>query len=148
MYHPWWNCQCAIHEVGCFSNQIFWRILMPVYGKVTCYLCTTVGVFYFYDRNSGQRNRQDWNSRIILMPSWCSDRKKLKNDQRAYFYFQAIDAGDTIFVHTFGAYFGLGVSRILYTKSTLDHKNEVKNIFLWLTPCSHGLFFRIFFCSS
>ena len=113
-------------------------------GKVTCYLCTTVSVFYFYDRNSGRRNRQDWNSRIILMPSWCSDRKKLKNDQRAYFYFQAIDAGDTIFVHTFGAYFGLGVSRILYTKSTLDHKNEVKNIFLWLTPCGHGLFLKVF----
>jgi len=58
-------------------------------------------------------------------------------------YLKAIDAGDTIFVHTFGAYFGLGVSRILYTKSTLDHKNEgsdythdhfsmIGTIFLWM----------------
>jgi len=58
-------------------------------------------------------------------------------------YLRAIDAGDTIFVHTFGAYFGLGVSRVLYSKSTLDHKNEgsdythdhfsmIGTIFLWM----------------
>jgi len=59
-------------------------------------------------------------------------------------YLHAIDAGDTIFVHTFGAYFGLGVSRILYTKAlskenknegsdyTHDHFSMIGTIFLWL----------------
>ena len=56
---------------------------------------------------------------------------------------QAIDAGDTIFVHVFGAYFGLAVSRMLYTKATADHQNQssgytsdlfsmVGTIFLWM----------------
>jgi len=59
-------------------------------------------------------------------------------------YLHAIDAGDTIFVHTFGAYFGLGVSRILYTRAlakdnknegsdyTHDHFSMIGTIFLWL----------------
>merc|ERR1712012_918437 len=57
--------------------------------------------------------------------------------------FKAIDAGDTIFVHTFGAYFGLACSRILYDKNVEKSKNEgsgytsdlfsmIGTIFLWM----------------
>merc|ERR1719232_1297272 len=38
-------------------------------------------------------------------------------------YLGAVDAGDTIFVHLFGAYFGLTVSRVLYNP---DHDNSSK----------------------
>ena len=38
---------------------------------------------------------------------------------------KAIDGGDTIFVHIFGAYFGLTVSRVLYkSKASDDHPNR------------------------
>jgi len=57
--------------------------------------------------------------------------------------FKAIDAGDTIFVHTFGAYFGLACSRVLYDKNVEKSKNEgsgytsdlfsmIGTIFLWM----------------
>ena len=58
-------------------------------------------------------------------------------------YMGARDAGDTIFVHMFGAYFGLAASRILYTEEstksskaganrTSDLFSMVGTVFLWL----------------
>ena len=39
-------------------------------------------------------------------------------------YFGTRDAGDTIFVHMFGAYYGLAISRVLYTPETVDNQNK------------------------
>lgn len=36
-------------------------------------------------------------------------------------YLGAVDAGDTIFVHLFGAYFGLTVSRVLHNPGQSCH---------------------------
>jgi len=58
-------------------------------------------------------------------------------------YIGAVDAGDTIFVHVFGAYFGLAVMRVLYnpghSKSELDGVSYtsdlfsmVGTVFLWM----------------
>jgi len=58
-------------------------------------------------------------------------------------YIKAVDAGDTIFVHMFGAYFGLAVSWVLYNKSTTESEKAGANytndlfsmigtIFLWM----------------
>nr|AKN21682.1 slc42a-2 [Schmidtea mediterranea] len=38
--------------------------------------------------------------------------------------FHAVDAGDTIFVHTFGAYFGLGCAWVISGKDAREHENE------------------------
>ena len=54
-----------------------------------------------------------------------------------------MDAGDSIFVHAFGAYFGLAVSRAMYTPNVTDNKKQgsgytsdlfsmVGTIFLWM----------------
>ena len=58
-------------------------------------------------------------------------------------YMGAVDAGDTIFVHMFGAYFGLAVSRVLYNRQastskkaganrTSDLFSMVGTVFLWM----------------
>ena len=58
-------------------------------------------------------------------------------------YLKAVDAGDTIFVHVFGAYFGLTVARVLYNKDqttsskegssyTSDMFSMVGTVFLWV----------------
>ena len=39
-------------------------------------------------------------------------------------YFGAVDAGDSIFVHAFGAYFGLAVSRMLYSEKTINNAKQ------------------------
>jgi len=58
-------------------------------------------------------------------------------------FIKAVDAGDTIFVHLFGAYFGLTVSRVLYNPAhdesgkqgasyTSDMFSMVGTVFLWM----------------
>jgi len=58
-------------------------------------------------------------------------------------YLGAVDAGDTIFVHLFGAYFGLTASRVMYKPNLIDNVNQasgrtsdmfsmIGTIFLWM----------------
>merc|ERR1719158_432078 len=58
-------------------------------------------------------------------------------------YMGAVDAGDTIFVHMFGAFFGLAVSRVLYNRQastskkaganrTSDLFSMIGTVFLWM----------------
>jgi len=58
-------------------------------------------------------------------------------------YIGAVDAGDTIFVHLFGAYFGLAMSRVLYDRSATtsskaganrisDLFSMIGTVFLWM----------------
>ncbi|XP_064469844.1 ammonium transporter Rh type A-like [Ornithodoros turicata] len=57
--------------------------------------------------------------------------------------FRAMDAGGSIFLHSFGAYFGLGVAFVLHRKDALGHRNEcssyqsdvfamIGTMFLWM----------------
>ncbi|VDI41060.1 Hypothetical predicted protein, partial [Mytilus galloprovincialis] len=54
-----------------------------------------------------------------------------------------VDLGESIFIHAFGAYFGLAVARVLYSNNLDEHQNEgtvyhsdlfsmIGTIFLWL----------------
>jgi len=65
------------------------------------------------------------------------------NEWIGRYMFEAVDAGDTIFVHMFGAYFGLAVSRVLYNKKAHDndkagasHTSDlfsmIGTVFLWM----------------
>jgi len=58
-------------------------------------------------------------------------------------FLQAVDAGDSIFVHAFGAYFGLAVARVIFKQSHNGHPKEgsvyhsdlfamIGSLFLWL----------------
>jgi len=58
-------------------------------------------------------------------------------------YLKAVDAGDTIFVHLFGAYFGLAISRVLYDKAITESSKAgstrisdlfsmIGTVFLWM----------------
>ena len=40
-------------------------------------------------------------------------------------FLHAVDAGGSFFVHAFGAYFGLGVSHVLYTQRAVAHDKEI-----------------------
>ncbi|KAL9951041.1 hypothetical protein ACROYT_G043633 [Oculina patagonica] len=65
------------------------------------------------------------------------------NEMIAIKFLQYADAGGSIIIHTFGAYFGLALSRVLYTEKALDSPKEESNyhsdlfamigtIFLWM----------------
>ena len=55
-------------------------------------------------------------------------------------YIGAVDAGDTIFVHLFGAYFGLAMSRVLYDRSAATSSkagaNRISDLFSMVTTCT------------
>jgi hypothetical protein len=56
-----------------------------------------------------------WLTRNFVMGSWPSSKSEIVlfnvNEVIGRTYLGTVDAGDTIFVHMFGAYFGLAASR-------------------------------------
>ena len=54
------------------------------------------------------------------------------NEAINIFVFHAADIGGSMIIHTFGAYFGLGVSFMLYNKKATDDKrirNRAKSVY-------------------
>ena len=49
------------------------------------------------------------------------------NELIAVEFLKYADAGGSVIIHTFGAYFGLALSRVLYTKKALDNPKEESN---------------------
>ena len=49
------------------------------------------------------------------------------NEMIAIEFLQYSDAGGSIIIHAFGAYFGLALSRVLYTEKALNNPKEESN---------------------
>ena len=49
------------------------------------------------------------------------------NEIIAVKFLKYADAGGSIIIHAFGAYFGLALSRVLYNKKALDNSKEASN---------------------
>lgn len=43
---------------------------------------------------------------------------------KLFLFLQATDVGESMYIHAFGAYFGLAVARVLYNEKSEDHPGE------------------------
>ncbi|CAC5358936.1 SLC42A [Mytilus coruscus] len=98
---------------------------------------------------STSRKKQDRINPTIEDKPWFNDEYK-----RGYNHYKrclnvfnhskvVVDVGESMFIHAFGAYFGLAVARVLYSDNLDEHQNEgtvyhsdlfsmIGTIFLWL----------------